>query len=162
MLKWISSLPSKQRLRVRVLPGAQENMKKIFLLIILLSIIFAPVFASAAGLVPCTGAVTCTGTAPNQTCTTDCTISAFFTLILNIYNFIVQDIATPLAILSISIGGIIMMISAGNPNLLGLGKKIFYAAIIGLVLVFCSWLIINFIMQAVGYTANGGAWSSLP
>jgi len=49
-----------------------------------------------------------------------------------------------------------MMISAGNPQLFGTGKKILYTSIIGLVLVFCSWLIINFIMSALGYSL--GAW----
>jgi hypothetical protein len=53
-----------------------------------------------------------------------------------------------------------ILISAGNANLLGMGKKIIYSAIIGLVLVFCSWLIINFIMEALGYT--GPSWSTLP
>jgi len=67
-----------------------------------------------------------------------------------IYNFIVKDIATPLAVLAITIGGILMLISAGNPNLLSLGKKIMYAAIIGLVLVWCSYLIINFILTTIG------------
>ena len=45
-----------------------------------------------------------------------------------------------------------MMISAGNPNLMSLGKKIFYSAVIGLVLVYGSYVIIKFILDAVGYT----------
>ena len=120
-------------------------MKKIFLTPALLSTIFAPVAIKAQGLVPCNG--------PN------CTINSFFTLLGNIYNFIVIQIATPLAVVALIVGGIMLMVSAGNPNLAGLGKKILYSAIIGLVLVFCSWLIIDFILKTLGYS---GSWSTLP
>jgi len=65
----------------------------------------------------------------------------FFQMLTTIYNFIVWILATPLAVIALIIGGILMMISAGNPNLMGTGKKILYSAIIGLALVFCSYLI---------------------
>lgn len=135
-------------------------MKKIILPIVLfclLSVIFIP-FLVQAGLVPCTGAVTCTDVKGTKVCKSDCTICSVFKLIINIYDFISKDIATPLAIIAITIGGIMMMISAGNPNLMGQGKKILFTAIIGLVLVFCSYLIIGFVLSAVGYTDS---WTSL-
>jgi hypothetical protein len=43
-----------------------------------------------------------------------------------------------------------MLISAGNPNLLGSGKKVLYSGIIGLVLTLGSYAIINFILKAIG------------
>ena len=118
------------------------KIKKLFLPIILfclLSIIFVPFLVKADGLVPCD---------------TNCGISDFFTMLGSIYSFLVLEIATPLAVVALTIGGIIMMISAGNPNLMSLGKKIFYAAIIGLALAFCSYLIIKFVLGAVGYTGS--------
>ena len=72
----------------------------------------------------------------------------------NIYSFLVLQIATPLAVIALIVGGVLMMISAGNPNLMGTGKKIFYAAVIGLALAFCSYLIIKVVLSAVGYTGN--------
>lgn len=114
------------------------NSKKIFLPIILLyllSIIFVPLLAKAA-------IVTCDG--PN------CDIDKFFEMLGKIYDFIVKDIATPLAVIAVAVGGILMMISAGNPNLMSIGKKVFWSAIIGLALVFCSYLIIKFIINAMG------------
>ena len=76
-----------------------------------------------------------------------------------IYDFIVKDIASPLAIIALTIGGILMMISAGNPNLMATGKKVLYSAIIGLFLVWGSWVIINFILKTLlGYS---GDWSSI-
>lgn len=77
-------------------------------------------------------------------------------MLANIYDFLVKWIASPLAILAVVIGAVILMISAGNPNLAGTGKKIIYAAIIGLVLVFLSWLIINTLLDALGF--NMGSW----
>jgi len=122
-------------------------MKKLFLSIILfslLSVIFVPVLASADGLVPCTGS--------------NCTICSFFQMLANIYNLIVKDIATPLAIIAIIVGAIFMMVSAGNPNLMSKGKTIFWSAIIGLALVFCSYLIIDSILHAIGYSQS---WTNL-
>lgn len=119
-------------------------MKKLFLIItltFLLSTVFVlPQSTLAAGLVPCDGK--------------DCDINAFFTLLKNVYDFIVLQVATPLAILAIAVGGILVLISAGNPNLSGTGKKILFSAILGLVLVFGSWLIINFVLDMVGFTKD--------
>ncbi len=113
-------------------------MKKAFsviFLICLLTIILFPFFVKAAEpLVPCTN---------------NCGISDFFTMLDRIYSFIVIDIAGPLAVISLIIGGICMLVSAGNPGLMGLGKKIIYAAIIGLVLALGSYAIINFILAAL-------------
>ena len=124
------------------------NSKKIFLAVTvfcLLLIIFVPVLANAS-IVPCNGP--------------DCTICSFFQMLVNIYNFIVQDIATPLAILAFTIGGICILVSAGNPTLSGLGRKILWSAGIGIVLVFLSFLIIDFVLHAVGYS-NANNWSNL-
>jgi hypothetical protein len=81
-----------------------------------------------------------------------CEIGDFFSTLVYIYNFIVIYIATPLAVIALIIGGVLLMISAGNPNLATKGKQILWAAIIGLVLVFGSYLIIDFILcTALGY-----------
>lgn len=125
-------------------------MKKLFLLISLFFLILflTPVLISAQEpLVPC-------GNAGQKSCTID----DFFIMLARIFNFIVKFIATPLAVLMLTIGGIMILISAGNPTLAGMGKKILWVSVIGLVLVFCSWLIVNFILGALGYTK---AWNVL-
>ena len=142
-----------------------HELKKIILPIILfclLSTIFIPVFIKAQSpIVPQTcGMSTDANGNPihpiydtNGNCTSGiacpCGIGDFFTLLGNIYNFIVLWVVTPLAIIALIVGGIFMMVSAGNPTLMGRGKQILWTAIIGLVLVFCSWLIINFILCEV-------------
>ena len=132
-------------------------MKKIFLSILLfclLSIIFAPIITSAQGIVPCNP--TCDKDGKN--CTGQCTINDFFTMLANIYGFIVKMIATPLAVIALTVGGIFMLISAGNPALMTKGKEILKWAIIGLALTWGSWLIIDFVLKAIGYTGN---WSTI-
>ena len=146
-------------------------MKKIFLSILLfclLSTIFIPVLTKAGDDPACMangnyGIVRCgcgTPVMSNGVCTNCCDILDIFATLARIYDFIVKMIATPLAIIALTIGAIFMMVSAGNPNLMGTGKKILYAAIIGLALVWCSWLIIDFILKALGYVW-AGSWFAL-
>ena len=133
-------------------------MKKNILIVLVLLfvvILIAPQIIIARGFNPEKGIVPC-GKAANGS--DACTITDFFVMLAIIYDFIVKWIATPLAVLMLVIGGVLMLISAGNPVLLKKGQDFFWAAIIGLVLVFCSWLIINFIMTALGYQ---GAWNVL-
>ncbi|KKQ20783.1 MAG: hypothetical protein A3G45_00110 [Candidatus Staskawiczbacteria bacterium RIFCSPLOWO2_12_FULL_37_15] len=122
-------------------------MKKIILFTALLSLFLFPIFSNAAGLVPCGN--------PGENA---CTINDFFIMLGKIFNFAITMIVAPLATLMLIIGGVLILISAGNPNLAGLGKKTLYAAIIGIALAFGSWVIINFILGALGYTGN---WSVL-
>ena len=141
-----------------VVPGSnpgegtkEKYMKKIFLSIAafcLLLIIFIPVLAAAdAPLVPCNGT------------TTPCTMDMVFTMIGGVYSFIIK-LAAGLATLVATIGGVLILVSAGNPSLSGTGKKIFYSALIGLFLVLGSWLIINLVLTAIGYK-NVASWSTL-
>lgn len=101
------------------------------------------------GLVPC-GNVQC------------CRLWHVFILLNNVYTFVWKFLVAPLAVLMLTIGGVLILISAGNPNLAGLGKRIIWVSIIGLALVFCSWLIISFILGAMGYKESWGPWYKSP
>ncbi len=120
--------------------------KKIFLSVIILSLMLSPflVIAAEDGLVKC-------GNDVNDPCGLD----DFMTLLNDIYTFIVSNIAAPLAIIAIIIGGVLMMTSAGNPNMMSLGKKVFWSAVIGLVLAFGAKAIINFILETIRYKGQG-------
>jgi len=117
----------------------------VFLILLICS--FKPNISQAEGLVQCGG--------PGQP---RCEIVDIFKTLNNIYTFLVQTIATPLAIIAITIGGIFILVSAGNPNLAHQGKQILLWAIIGLALAWGSWVIINFILTTLGYQ---GAWYTL-
>jgi type IV secretory pathway VirB2 component (pilin) len=83
-----------------------------------------------------------------------CEIGDFFNTLGYIYNFLVLSVATPLAVIALIIGGIFILISAGNPNFAEMGKKIVRYSIFGLALVFGSWLIIKTILSWIGYAYN--------
>ena len=116
-----------------------KKLLSVIIFCTLLILLLVPPVTRAAGLVPCTN---------------DCTIDNFMQMLGSIYKFIVMDIATPLAVLALTIGGIMILISAGNANLLSKGKTILYSALIGLALALCSYLIISWVLTAVGYSGK--------
>ena len=120
-------------------------MKKYILTFLLLVLFFAPVLTIAQGLVPCGQGLP---TDPNFK---RCELEDLFKLIQIIYKFLVWNIATPLAGLIIVIGGIMLIISAGNPGLANQAKKIIMNSIVAWLLVFGSWLIINTVLNVIGY-----------
>lgn len=118
---------------------------------------FAPGLSGTNGIVPC-----------GRTSACRCELIHIFILILNIYNFILWNIATPLAALLIVLGGVLMIISGGpgkvnpitsiaSPNLYNTAKNMVWWSVIGITLIFSSWLIIDIVLKVIGYT---GLWSS--
>ena len=132
-------------------------MKKLFFVFFasffILLLFSGVVYASACpgydtSLVPCGQDPTC-----------PCEISDFFEMILRVYNFLVWVIALPLAGLLIVVGGILLLVSGGNPGRIETSKKMLWGAAIGVFLIFGSWVIIDFILKAIGYTSS---WNVLP
>ena len=131
-------------------------MKKIilksFLLLAVLFLFLAPAISLAwtpgQPLVPCGNNVQ-----------PACTLADLFVLLANVYSFIVTYIATSLAVIVIIVGAIFILTSAGDPGRSGTGKKMIYGAIIGLVLVFGSWIIVDTFLKIIGYN---GSWSTFP
>jgi len=88
-----------------------------------------------------------------------CELLDLFEMIGRVYYFFVWDIATPLAGLMIVVGGVMLLVSGGNPGLAGRAKNIIKWSIIAILLIFGSWLIIDFVLKAIGYT-RAGNWSA--
>jgi len=106
-----------------------------------------PVLAAAypGGLVPCGNGD------PTDPGFTPCQLNDVFALIFNIFDFMVWYISIPLAGLIIVAGGVMLLVSGGNPGLVSLGKRMLWGAIIGILLIFCSWVIIKAVLTAIGY-----------
>ena len=68
---------------------------------------------------------------------------------INIYDCILCVVGS-LILLMLILGGVALLISAGNANTVALGKKIIAGAIIGGIIVFASYLIVNFTVKALG------------
>jgi len=79
-----------------------------------------------------------------------------FTLAAINISRIILGIVGSLALLMFIYGGFLFLISAGSSESVGKAKKVITAAIIGLVIVFASFLIIKFVLGSMGITWNGG------
>jgi hypothetical protein len=118
-------------------------MKKfpILFLIVFLGGLFLPLVSQAAcptGLVPC-GTPDC-----------PCKFCHLFVMLQKIIDFVLVYIVFPVATLLIIIGGIMFFLYAENPQRVERAKSLLTATIIGLVLIFSSWLIVGLFLTAVG------------
>jgi len=64
-----------------------------------------------------------------------------------------------IATIMLIIGGLVFLFSGGSPEVANLGKSILRTTIIGLVLAYGAWIIINTILTLIGYQ---GTWWQLP
>jgi len=135
--------------------------------------LFAPFAASASvasgiwptgywgPLVSCTGnydsSVKLMAGAPAQSCTSVCDLIG---TIINVVYFAMSFaifIITPILFVT---GGVMMMVSGANPEMLGRGKKTLTSTLIGLLIILCSYLIIYTVVNALKITGIGGFGAS--
>ncbi|MFA4942214.1 MAG: hypothetical protein WC564_01075 [Patescibacteria group bacterium] len=67
----------------------------------------------------------------------------------------ILGIVGSLALLMFVVGGFMFLISAGNSKTVETGKNIIIGAVVGLIIVFCSYMIIKFSMSALGLDWSG-------
>jgi len=122
---------------------AKETSKVTLIILVTLVSFFIlmPILVSAAGLVPCGGSGE-----------PECDLCYFLLMIKNVMDLILK-LGGVICFLIVVTGGVLLLVAGGSENLIGLGKKIFTSAIIGLVIILSSWLIISAIFGATGYNA---------
>jgi len=88
-----------------------------------------------------------------------CTPDDFFRLAVNVAKWIF-GITGSLALGAFVIGGAMFLVSSGNSDMVNKGKQVLTGAVIGLVVVFTSWLVVGFVMTTfMGY--GWGDWFRL-
>ncbi|MBL7155480.1 MAG: hypothetical protein ISS88_03210 [Candidatus Portnoybacteria bacterium] len=92
----------------------------------------------------------------------DCTLCHLWELASNIINFISFNLAVPMAVLLFIAAGIMFLISGGNQEKVALARSIFTNTIIGLVIIFASWLLIDTLLKTIATGAFSGAWNVFP
>jgi len=112
-------------------------MKKIFLLSFLL-LFLSLSQVQAAGLVPC-------GEEGNP-----CQFCHFFVLINNIIEFVMFKLVPVIAVVMLIVGGIMFFFAGAKPDVLTRAKGIITSVVIGLVVIFCAWLIVNTVLTKIG------------
>jgi len=133
-----------------------KKYRKILIGSLLLFGLFGANLVTAAGfvtdpIVPCGGE-----TQP------DCTLCHLWHLASNIINFLSFNLAIPLATLLFVAAGIMFLISGGSEEKVALARSIFTNTVIGLVIIFTSWLLIDTLLKTIAIGAFSGAWNVFP
>lgn len=144
-------------------------MKK-YILLILLGMFLAG--SASAALVPCgqscqqmsVDGKSCInpGTSESQ----PCQLCHLWQLFNNIINFVLYSLVVPGAALLFAYAGVLVLIAGGSADKVKKGRTIFTRTVFGLVIIFCSWLIIGTIINTLAGSSEAfniiGAWNKFP
>ncbi len=94
----------------------------------------------------------------------DCNLCHLWHLGSNIVNFISFNLAIPVAVLLFMAAGVIFLTSGGSEQKVALARSIFTNTVIGLVIIFCSWLLVDTLIKTIAGNLEGlvGAWNNFP
>jgi len=109
-----------------------------------------PIQSEAAGLVPCGG----TAEPPCQLCDT-------FVLVQNILNIFLFPFVPLIGGLLLVIGGFLFFVAGANPQQVSRARTIIWAVVIGILIIYLSWIFINTFLNFVGinpWTGLGNWW----
>ena len=117
---------------------------------ILFAVLAAPMLASAGFI---TGSIVPCGTDANQD---PCTLCHLFEGIKTVIDFLTFNIAAPIVVIALLIGGFLLLTSGESEQKRTQGKEAITYAIIGLIIVFGAWLALDLIL---GNLIDTGYWS---
>lgn len=101
----------------------------------------------AAPIVPCGLNQNYEGTTYNER--NPCSICHLYILTGNLINFVIYNIAIPLASLMFLVAGVYLIFSGGSEERMKTGRTIFQNTVIALLIVFCSWIFLNTLFQSL-------------
>lgn len=142
----------------------------IFFLVLSLTVIaqntFDPVLVAKAaectniegsgGLVPCGKSINDPSTNWNEC--SPCGPCSLILMIQLIIEFLVR-IAAVITVLSIVVGGFIYVAAAGRANIITKAKSIIKYALVGFIIVFVAWVVVDSILATMNYIdPMGGEW----
>jgi hypothetical protein len=104
---------------------------------------------ASGNLVPC-------GTSANSNA---CSLCDLYVLVKRVINFLLFGLALPIAVVMMLLGGMYILTSMGSEERIKQGKAAIYNTVIGAVLAFAAWLIINTILTTLGFKFT---WTEIP
>lgn len=126
--------------------------RKVFISVATVVFLIIFVLPTYAALVPC----------GDDLVKNPCKPCHFFLGFKNLIDFIVFTLTPPAAFVMIVASGLIL-IFGGSESAKTMGKKMFTSVVIGLIIIYASWLIVNTIMYEIGKNLGGitgGNWYS--
>ena len=119
-------------------------MKKTYLVIFsVFSILFFPTFQAYA---ICEGPIVPCGATDQP----DCNFCHIFELTSNILNLLLTCAAPIVTSLMLIIGGILFLVSGSSTDLFAKGKTFITAAVVGLLIIFISYMLLNSLLASMG------------
>jgi hypothetical protein len=110
------------------------------------------------GFVPCGQSPVTYDNSGKVTAGCPCELGHLFLMIDRIYNFFVWTLTFPIAAFMIILSGVLILLSGANPRLYEVGKKMLIYTLVGILLIFGSWLIIDILFKIIGYQLQ---WNSI-
>lgn len=133
----------------------QVFISSLFLLVFCFGFFSATSVFAQSGLIPkATGKSACSESGKSADECGDYSVNDFTYLAIRISQWVLGIVGS-LTLLMFIYGGFTFLISAGSSEKVSQAKKIITAAVVGLIIVFGSWLIINFIFKSLGLNWSG-------
>lgn len=91
----------------------------------------------------------------------DCRVCHLYDLAHNVIDFLLWGLASPLLVVALIASGIIWLTSAGSEEKVALGRRILFSAVIGFLIAFAAWVIVNTILNTLVFKNpfNQKPWS---
>lgn len=122
---------------MRIRPGTYTAFAVLFLVLVIPHV----VFGATSPIVPQVGSTCfCAGSAPDYGC--------ILQIIQNVINVAVM-LGVTLCVIWIAYAGFMMMLTGGSPEARSQSKTRIGNAVIGIALILCSWLVVDFVMKTI-------------
>ena len=128
-------------------------------IVLIITILFTALFIANLALAGIhTGPIVpCGGTGQSE-----CNLCHLWNLGSNIINFISFNLAIPAAALLFVVAGVFFLTSGGNQDRVDRARTIFTNTVIGLTIIFCSWLLIDTLLKTIAVGSFVGGWNDFP
>ncbi len=150
-------------------PNPNNSLRQLLVVLLFGIVLFSlalftlPIHAQESGL------VTCGLQHGTEAQSAFCTICDLIVLIQNIMNKAMYVFAAPIAAFMLGYGGFLMVwagVKGGDSAMYGKGKTVMTNSLIGIVIIFSSWLLIDTLMKGLGAyqyaaSANFGPWNQI-
>src|SRR3989344_4709505 len=133
------------------------NKRSIIIAFSVCALVFVAFHASAAGIVPDSLVPECSKLPGG------CTLCDVWPLADNIIKFLLFGLAIPVLTVTLIWGGVMWTTAGASPSNIEQGKKIMTSGIVGILIAFSGWLIVDTVIKTL---ASGGsmigAWQDFP
>lgn len=94
----------------------------------------------------------------------DCNVCHIFQTIVNLVEFMWYSLALPAAVIAFLYGGIMWTTAGDDPSKVTKGRRAIVSALVGLIIAFGAWLIVDAVMKTLagGSISGWGVWNDWP